>query len=390
MMNKKLNSVTKAKLVKGVAVLLRINADVPLTKDGQIADDSRVKDAVETIDYLLKKQCKIIILNKIGRPDGKRVKKLSNFVVAERLQKLLKHKVFFCDDLIDEKVKAAVENLEAGEILMTENARFWEGEESNDLTFAKTIASYGQVYVNEAFSVCHRAEATVSALATLLPSYAGFSLLREITELDKILTKKIHPKIAIIGGAKIDTKVGLIKNLVGSVDKVLLGGSIANSVLAARGFKLGKSSPSEKELAAAKLVLSDKLITPIDLVGATSFNAKGRQIKPDQVKEKDFVLDIGVESIKLYSDIIKNAKMVVWNGPVGLFEKTEFKKGTTALAKALGKSAAYSVCGGGETLLALKENKAFNKINFVSMAGGAMLSYLAGEDMPGLKNLYQK
>lgn len=388
MINKKLKAIDKAKLSKGMTVLLRINADVPLNAKGQIADDSRVKDAIPTINYLLKKQVKIVILNKIGRPNGKRLKKLSNLVVAKKLETLIKHKVLFCDDLMTDKVEAAVSNLEPGEILMTENTRFWNQEGDNDLNFAKRIASYGQIYVNEAFSVCHRNEATVSALSKLLPSYAGFSLLKEVNELDKVLTKKIKPKIAIIGGAKIDTKVELIKNLSAKVDVILLGGAIANSVLAARGHNLGKSSPSAKELLAAKSVLSNKLICPVDVVVAKSFSSKGRKKEITEIVSNDFVLDIGDKTIKLYSEIINGAKMIVWNGPVGLFEKNEFKNGTKKIAMATAKSKAYTICGGGETLLALKENKLVNKINFISMAGGAMLSYLAGDKMPGLERLY--
>lgn len=388
-MNKKsLKKISNAKINKDSVVLLRVNADVPLDVAGRIIDDSRIKDSVFTIKYLLKKKAKIVILNKIGRPDGKRVKKLSNLVVAQKLEKLIKHKILFCDDLIGEKAKLAIKNLKAGEILMTENSRFWQEEGNNDLEFAKKIASYGQIYVNEAFSVCHRKEATVSAISKLLPSYAGFSLINEVVELDKILKNKLKPKVAIIGGAKIDTKVALIKNLSKRVDKILLGGTIANAVLAARGFKLGKSTPSEKELLAAKEVMSDKLICPTDVVVASSVKTKSRTVKLNEIKDTEFVYDLGEQTIKEYTRIISSAKMVVWNGPVGLFEKKQFKNGTIKIAQAVAKSKAYSVCGGGETLLALKENRVVKKINFMSMAGGAMLSYLADEPMPGLENLY--
>lgn len=386
----KIKKITQAKITKGTKVLVRINADVPLTKTGQILDDSRVQDAVKTLKYLLNKQAKIIILNKIGRPDGKKVKKLSNLVVAVRLQKLLKHKVIFCPDLIGPKAQQAVQNMCSGDILMTENTRFWPGEAENSLDFAKIVAGLGEVYINEAFSVCHRADASVASLSGLLPSYAGFSLLAELIELDKVLTKKIHPKIAIIGGAKIDTKVALIKNLNAEVDKVLLGGAIANAVLAVKGNDLGKSRPSDKELISAKKVLSDKLVIPTDLVAAKSINSSAVKVEAGTAVGDKYVLDIGEKTISLYENLIKSAKMIVWNGPVGLFEKENFKKGTMAIAKAMAKTKAYTVVGGGETLLSLKQSRGLKKMSFVSMAGGAMLSFLAGEDMPGLKNLYHK
>ena len=388
-MNKKsLKKINNAKISKYSVVLLRINADVPLDKKGKIVDDSRIKDALVTINFLMKKGARIVILNKLGRPEGKKVKKLSNIVVAKRLEKLIGTKVRFSSDLVSSKVVEMVSKLKPGEILMTENARFWNEEGENNLEFAKKIASYGDVYVNEAFSVCHRREATVVALSTLLPSCAGFSLLKEVSELDKVLKNKAKPKIAIIGGAKIDTKVNLIKNLSKRVDVILLGGAIANAVMAARGYNLGLSTPTEKELLAAKAVMSKKLICPIDVVVASSLKAQGREVLLDKVKANEYIYDLGQKTIKEYTKIISSAKMIVWNGPVGLFEKKQFKKGTVKIAQAVAKSKAYSVCGGGETLLALKENKVTNKINFMSMAGGAMLSYLADEAMPGLENLY--
>lgn len=387
---KKLKTLNQAKIKKGTRVLVRINADVPLTKTGEILDDSRVKDALLTLNYLIKKQAKIIILNKIGRPDGKKVKRLSNIVVANKLKSLLKHKVLFCDDLLGKKAETMVNAMKPGDVLMTENTRFWAGEAENDLVFAKTLARLGDVYVNEAFSVCHRADASVSALSGQLPSYAGFSLVAEITELDKVLSKKISPKIALIGGAKIDTKVDLIKNLSLVMDKVLLGGSIANAVLAVQGYKVGKSLPSNKELESAKKVLGNKLVVPLDVVCAKSMTARGVEVSVDKVDNNSYVFDVGSKTVSHYSQLIKEAKMVVWNGPVGLFEKENFKKGTVAIASTMTKTKAYTVCGGGETLLALKQIKGIKKIKFVSMAGGAMLSFLAGEPMPGLKNLYKE
>lgn len=387
---KKLKTLNQAKIKKGTRVLVRINADVPLTKTGEILDDSRVKDAVLTLNYLIKKQAKIIILNKIGRPDGKKVKRLSNIVVANKLKSLLKHKVLFCDDLLGKKAETMVNAMKPGDVLMTENTRFWAGEAENDLVFAKTLARLGDVYVNEAFSVCHRADASVSALSGQLPSYAGFSLVAEITELDKVLSKKISPKIALIGGAKIDTKVDLIKNLSLVMDKVLLGGSIANAVLAVQGYKVGKSMSSNKELESAKKVLGNKLVVPIDVVSAKNMTARGVEVSVDKVDNNSYVFDVGSKTVSHYSQLIKEAKMVVWNGPVGLFEKENFKKGTVAIASTMTKTKAYTVCGGGETLLALKQIKGIKKIKFVSMAGGAMLSFLAGEPMPGLKNLYKE
>jgi phosphoglycerate kinase len=387
---KRLKSLAKAKIKKGTSVLLRINADAPLTKSGNISDDARLKDAVATINYLLKKQARIIILNKIGRPNGMRVKKLSNKIIANRLQSLLKQKVSFCDGLVDKKARQAVNDLKNGQVLVLENTRFWPGEEKNSLSFAKKIASYGQVYVNEAFSVCHRAEATISLLPKLLPAFAGFSLIKEVDELNKVFISSKKPKIAIIGGAKIDTKVELIKNLCKKVNFVLLGGSVANVVLVASGINMGMVKPTEDEIQAAKKILSKKIILPIDVVVADSINSASKNVTINKVKHNQCVFDIGQQTIKKYQKIIKSAKMIVWNGPVGLFEKKSFGNGTMKVAQAVASTSGYSICGGGETLLALKQARVIKKINFVSTAGGAMLAFLAGESMPGLKDLFEK
>ncbi len=386
----KLNSIEKAKGLKNKKVLVRVDFNVPL--DGvKIKDDYRIKAALPTINFLIKSEAKVILIAHLGDPKGQVVPALSLKPVAKRLGQLIKKSVRFVPETFGYKADAEIAKMESGDVVFLENLRFHEGELKNDLKFAKRLAANADLYVNEAFSVCHRAQASVSAIRKALPVYYGLQLVEEVKALDKIL-KPVKPLIVIMGGAKISTKAPIIKKLYSLADQILLGGGLANNFFKYLKLEIGQSLVDEEIKAELKGFfqrgkLAKKIILPTDVV-VKEKNGQAKIKNVDHVLKTDAILDIGPETIALFSEYIRQAQTIVWNGPLGKFEENSYKYGTLAIATAVAARStgkAYGLVGGGETVEALKQTKMEVYVDFVSTAGGAMLSYLGGEKMPGLK-----
>lgn len=389
-----INSIKKLKQLCGKKVLLRLDLNVQI-KDGQILDDYRLESAKETIDFLLKKQAKIIIISHLGKAEGKRDEKYSLKPVALKLKTILKQALKFSPEHEPLQVLKEVEQLKNGEILMLENLRFNPGELKNETKFAKELASLADIYVNDAFSVSHRSQASVDAIKNYLPSYAGLLMEKELEALAKILKPK-KPFIAIMGGAKISTKAPLIKNFLSQAEKILIGGALATTFIKEMGFEVGKSLYDKDSSKIIKKLFkikgaAEKISLPVDFVVLTR-EGKAKVVRPDEVKKSESILDIGPETISIFAEYIKKAVTLVWNGPMGKFEEEHFKQGSLSLARLVAtqsKGKAYGLVGGGETVAVLKLTKMEEYVDFVSTAGGAMLSYLGGEKMPGLKKIFK-
>lgn len=390
--NMKIASLDKLKSLAGKKILLRVDFNVPMEK-GKIKDDYRIVSGLETINFLLSKKAKLIIISHLGDPKGKFNADLSLKPVALRLKYLLKHEVKFVSDANPAAALKLVPMMENSDIIFLENLRFNSGETTNDLQFAKSLASLADIYVNDAFSVSHRDQASVSAVKKYLPSYAGLLLEKELKALDKVLKPK-KPLILIMGGAKISTKAPLIVKLHAQAEKILLGGALATTVYKFLGYEVGKSfcdkeiDPNLLKKIKNKKFMS-KIVLPLDFVVR---NQKGaiRLCRPDEVKKGESILDIGPDSIGVFDSYIKGASTIAWNGPMGKFEEAPFKQGSISLAcsvAAKSKGKAFGLIGGGETVAVMELSKMSEYIDFISTAGGAMLSLLGGEKMPGLKNI---
>jgi phosphoglycerate kinase len=372
--------------IEGRDVFLRVDFNVPIKK-GKIKDETKIIAALPTIRFLSRYKCRIIVATHLGDPAGKKVSELSTKPLAKRLGAILKNiKVDYVDQVVGEKVKKAFQKVKPGGILFLENLRFEAGEEKNDKKFAAQLASLAEIYVNEAFSVCHRAHASVSAIKKFLPSFTGLTLEKEIESLNKV-KNPAKPLVVLMGGAKIKTKINLIKNLESKAANILIGGALANNFFKALGMDTGKSLIDKESVQIAKkLIKNKKIILPLDVTVETK---KGIIVKIiDEIGKGDVILDIGPQTIGYYAGIIKKAATIVWNGPMGAFEKPHFRHGTVALGQmvaARSRGKAFGVVGGGETLEALKMTGMEGYVDWISTGGGAMLSYLGGEKMPGLE-----
>ncbi|MDP2586727.1 MAG: phosphoglycerate kinase [Candidatus Komeilibacteria bacterium] len=387
----KLKKLEDIKDIKGKTALVRVDFNVPLKK-GKIADDTRIKAVLPTLNYLLSAGTKIVILTHLGRPDGKVMPELATKILADRLGKLLKKNVIYLPDLPAPDMLKRIVAQPGYSVVMLENIRFWPGEEKNDKKFAKQLAQLGDVYVNDAFSVSHRAHASVEGITHFIKAYAGLTFSNEVENLVKILESNAKPKVAIVGGAKLETKVKVIKNLLKKMDWILVGGAIANNFIKVLGHEVGQSKIDDKELKTAKSLLNKKLVVPVDVaVGSSLDKSSTYAIKQvSAVGKKDLILDLGPATVKQYITLIKQAKLVVWNGPLGYFENKKFKKASQEIAKAISQSKVYSVVGGGETGQLLEQLKLTKKFSFVSLSGGAMLEFLEGKILPGVKPLIKK
>lgn len=388
--------------VKGKRVLVRVDFNVPMSKEeaGKITDDVRIRAALPTINYLLENNAKLILMSHLGRPKGEANPKFSLEPVAKRLGELLNKKVkFIASDLVvDEKVKEEVMALEEGQVALLQNTRYRKEEEKNEEAFAKELASLGEVYVNDAFGTSHRAHASNVGVSKELPSALGFLVEKEVSIMGKALENPERPFVAILGGAKVSDKIGVIENLLNKVDTILIGGAMAYTFLKAQGKEIGKSLLEEDKLDLAKELLKKaedknvKLVLPIDSVLSAAFdNTENLEIHSSDDMPKDMMgLDIGPKTAELFSDIIKAAKTVVWNGPMGVFETEAFSKGTFEVAKALSEVKGISIVGGGDSALAVERAGYNDKVSHVSTGGGASLEFLEGKDLPGISAISDK
>lgn len=381
--------------VAGKKVLVRVDFNVPLNDKGEITDDTRITASLPTIQYLLEQKAAVILMAHLGRPKGQVKPELSLALVAKHLGKLLGKKILFAPDCVGEAAQAAASKLKPGHILLLENLRFHKEEEKNDMEFAEKLASLADLYVNDGFGVSHRAHASVEGVTHFLPAAAGFLLEKEIQYVGQAVTNPLHPFVAIIGGAKVSDKIGVISNLLDKVDTLLIGGGMANTFLAAQGYKMGKSLVEEDKLDLAKELLAKakknkvNMLLPTDLVMAAAFAPDAEHVteKVKNLNQAYMALDIGAETSKAYAEALADAKMIVWNGPMGVFEMDAFCKGTEAVAKAVAKSRATSIVGGGDSVAAIEKLGLAKHITHISTGGGASLEYLEGKVLPGVAAL---
>lgn len=387
--------------VNGKRVLVRVDFNVPQDKtDGHITDDRRIREALPTINYLLDHGAALILMSHLGRPKGNDPK-YSLKPVAARLQELLasegrKNSVYMADDVIGDAISAQARALKPGEILLLENVRFAPEEEKDDPAFARELAQLGDVYVNDAFGSAHRAHASTHGVTKHLPAHAGFLMEKELNYLGNALDDPKHPFVAILGGAKIGDKIGVIENLLPKVDHILIGGGMANTFAQAMNYPIGDSLAEGDKLDLARETMrksSGKLVFPVDWVIADKFaaDAEAKVVDVENVPAGWRILDIGPESIKLFESYLQDAKTVVWNGPMGVFEFPKFADGTLELAKFLATVPdAITVIGGGDTAAAVEKAGVASKMSHVSTGGGASLEFMEGRPLPGVQALQNK
>ena len=388
--------------VKGKKVLVRVDFNVPLSKEekGKIADDARIKAAIPTIDYLSENGAKVILMSHLGRPKGEANPEFSLKPVADYLANEYNDKFTFIpsDEVVDEKVKEEVDKLQDGQIALLENTRFRKEETKNGEDFAKELASLADLYVNDAFGTSHRAHASNVGVASILPSAVGFLIEKEIEVMGKALEDPDHPFVSILGGAKVSDKIGVIENLITKVDTILIGGGMAYTFLKAQGIEIGKSLLEEDKMdLSLELIEKAKangveILLPVDVVIADKIEAgvDTEIVDINNIPEDKEALDIGPKTAEIFAEKIKNAKTVVWNGPMGVFEIKEFSNGTNEVAKALSDSDAVTIVGGGDSALAIEMAGLKDKITHVSTGGGASLEFLEGKDLPGISAIEDK
>ena len=381
--------------VKGKRVLVRVDFNVPIDEQGNIVDDTRIRASLPTIEYLMDARAKTILMSHLGRPKG-RDPKYSLAPVAKRLSRLIGAEVRLAPDCVGEEVKGMVESLGEGEILLLENLRFHEGETKGDESFAKELASLGEVYVSDAFGTCHRRHASVYLVPKFLrPAVMGFLLEKEINYFERAMVSPQRPVVAVLGGAKVSTKLGIIKNLLKRVDKLFIGGAMAFTFIKALGYRVG-SSLVEEELIPTALDILDiakkldvKLYLPVDFVVGqeVSDNTPTRVVPWQEIPDGWRGLDIGPVSLGLLGEVLSDAQTIIWNGPMGVFELDRFKNGTFETAKMIAQSPALTIAGGGDTDHAIHRAGVYNAIDFVSTGGGAFLELLEGNTLPCLEVL---
>ncbi|MCF8008375.1 MAG: phosphoglycerate kinase [Halanaerobiales bacterium] len=380
---------------KNKRVLVRVDFNVPLDGD-KVTDTNRIKAALPTINYLIDENAKVILMSHLGRPGGEIKDEFKMDPVAKELANLLNKKVIKVDDCIGEEVKKAVNRMQNGDVLLLENTRFYPNEKKNDSEFSKKLAENADIFVLDAFGAAHRAHASTVGVTDYLPSAAGFLLMRELNALGDVMNNPEHPFVAIMGGAKISDKISVIENLLEIVDYILTGGGIANTFLKAKGYEVGKSLVEDDKIdTALKLIkLAENkgvnLLLPEDVIIADQFSkdAQSREVKVSEIPTDWEILDSGgTLTLKRYTKIIKDAKTVIWNGPIGVFEFDQFAKGTNKIAHALAETDAKTIIGGGESAAAVKKANLLDKMTHVSTGGGASLRFFEGKPLPAVEAL---
>lgn len=384
--------------LKDKKVLVRCDFNVPMDENKNITDNRRIEAALPTIKYLLEQNCKVVLCSHLGRPKGEFKPEYSLKPVAKELSKLLGKDVIMAEDVIGEDAKNKVENLKNGEVLLLENVRFHREETDNDPEFAKKLASFGEIFVNDAFGTAHRAHASTEGVTKYLPAVSGFLIEKELKFLGEALENPERPFVAILGGSKVSDKIGVIENLLEKVDTLIIGGGMAYTFFKAQGYNVGESLCEDDKCELALEIMKKakekgvKFLLPID-------NKIGKEFKPDTeaktVKSTEMPdgwegLDIGEETIKLYKEELKNAKTIVWNGPLGVFEFDQFAVGTNEIAKALGDINAIKIIGGGDSAAAVEKAGLASKMTHISTGGGASLEFLEGKKLPGIEALLNK
>ncbi|MDO8755323.1 MAG: phosphoglycerate kinase [Anaerolineales bacterium] len=396
--------------IKGKRVLMRVDFNVPMA-DGKVTDDNRIKAALPTIQYVLDQGASLILMSHLGRPKSASDSAPSTLrqaqdnaslragfslrAVAETLSTLINRPVQMAPDCIGAEVEKMAKALKPGEVLMLENTRFHAGEEKNDLEFARQLASLGDVYVNDAFGSAHRAHASTEGVARFLPAVSGFLMEQELEYLGRAVANPEHPYIAILGGAKISDKILVVESLLSKCDKLIVGGGMANTFLAAKGLNMQDSLVEEASIETAKSIMAksgDRLILPVDAVIADKFDAEANTqiVDVDKIPAGWRMLDVGPKTIEAYKAVLRDAKLIVWNGPVGVFEMPKFAEGTFALAKLLAESKGITIIGGGDSASAVKKAGVAKQMTHVSTGGGASLEFLEGKELPGVAALLDK
>jgi phosphoglycerate kinase len=390
-----LNTLPNNEDIKDKIIFLRVDFNVPI-KDGKVIDDTKIDKMKDIINKLLSKKTKIILCSHLGRPQKKGKEGLSLEQVKNRLENSFKKKIVFLKDYLNKDTKKNIQKSDQ-ELFLLENIRFYKEEESNDLGFAKQLADLADIYINEAFSCSHRSHASVTGITKFIKSYAGETIINELNSLDKIFNKSNKPVTCIIGGSKISTKIDLISNLIKKVDFMIIGGAMANNFIKYNNFEIGKSlfEPNKEET--IKNIIAEanksncKLIIPEDVVVSINEDTAGKNKKISEIKSDEIIYDIGQETIKAIGKVINSSKTLLWNGPLGFFEKDFFSIGSNEVAKLIKintqKKLLTSIAGGGDTAAAIKKAKAEDGFTYISTAGGAFLEWLEGKILPGLKVL---
>ena len=381
--------------LKGKRVFIRVDFNVPQDEKNNITDDTRILLSLPTVRFVSEAGGKVILASHLGRPKGKRDPKFSLAPVAKRLSELLGKKVTLATDCIGEEVQKQVEGLREGEVVLLENLRFHPEEEKNEEAFSKALASLCDIYVNDAFGAAHRAHASTEGMTRFVKTVAaGFLMMKEVESLEKALVNPQKPYVAILGGAKVSDKIGVIQNLLGKVTTLLIGGGMAYTFLRAEGFQVGKSLVEEDQIGLSLSLLERArgkitFLLPSDHVAAERMDiqAKREVVKNDKIPSGWVCLDIGPETVKTFSREIQSAKTIVWNGPMGVFELEPFSQGTFAIAKAIAHSSAFSIVGGGDTVAAVNRAGVGDRISHISTGGGASLEFLEGKKLPGIEAL---
>lgn len=384
--------------VKNKTVLVRVDFNVPLNEKREITDDTRIRAALPTINYLREQGAKVILTSHLGRPKGQVKEELRLDPIKQRLAELLNTDVIKVNDCIGQQVTETVAKADYGSVILLENIRFYPEEEKNDPAFAKELAQLAHVFVNDAFGTAHRAHASTAGVANFLPSVAGFLVEKEVAVMGGALSNPERPFVAIIGGAKVSDKIGVIENLLDKVNSLIIGGGMANTFLRAQGYELGKSLVEADKLDLANELMTKAaekgvdLVLPVDLVVAQEFKADSahKNVAATEVPEQWMALDIGAKTAEKYAEIIAAAKTVIWNGPMGVFEMEAFSGGTNKVAEALANSAAISIVGGGDSVAAVEKMGVADKVTHISTGGGASLEFLEGKVLPGIHVLADK